>query len=393
MRQRSLNIPRYALPALLLLCLNFLFSGCATSGDELPTYAYLGGEIINPTTDHLIIKHHGKIVDTLALDERNRFSYKILNAEKGLYLLEHKPETQNIYISPGDSLLIRVNTLAFDESLHFSGRGNERNNFMSEMFLQDENNSQLLLSFHEYTPTVFLQKADSIKQQRLDHLQRVSKKRKLSEDFSKLATDVITYENNDLKERYSYLVNKYYRQYSKQFPEDFHNYRKEIDFNSVALQCSPAYKRLLENYFINESLSWCAGSGLDQADCYSLSNVENVKARLRKAGELVTLPTLRENVLEKIAVRGIVTSKSREDIVSILSELKTQNLSPEDLEEMEQLGTVQLAYLPGTSLNNVPLLNMAGELVKMEEILKKPTVIFFVVNLQRRAFRRTQANQ
>lgn len=244
------------------------------------------------------------------------------------------------------------------------------------MFLQDENNSQFLLAFHNYAPETFLKKADSIKQVRLQSLEKTSQKRNFSADFVALAREVIKYENHDLKERYTYLVNKYYKKYSKQFPENFHDYREDIDFNSVALQCSPAYKRLLENYLINHSLSWCAGSGLDEADCYSLTNPENVRTRLRKAGELVQLPSLRKYLMEKIAVRGIVMAKNREDIISILEELEAQNLPEEVLDDMKQLGTIQLAYLPGTSLANAPLLNMAGELVRMEDVVDRPTVIF-----------------
>lgn len=376
LKRRKKNIFRYVLPALILLCSSLFFVNCNSSNDNVPAHAYLGGEIVNPTRDHLVIKYQGKVLDTITLDERNKFGYKIANAREGLYIIEHKPESQNIYISPGDSLLLRANTLAFDESLHFSGSGSGKNNFMAEMFLKDENNSQILLDFHDYAPKTFLQKADSIKKERLSNLQRVSKKRKFSKEFNELAEKIISYENYDLKERYTYLVNKYYKEYSKGFPAEFHDYRKDIDFNSVALQCSPGYKRLLENYFINYSLSWCAESGLDKNDCYSLTNVNNVNARLRKTGELVTVPNLREFLLEKTAVRGIVMAVSREDIISILQELKAQKLSEKDMAEMKQLGSIQLAYLPGTSLNSVPLLNMAGQLVKMEEVIDKPTVIF-----------------
>jgi ribosomal protein L30E len=269
-----------------------------------------------------------------------------------------------------------VNTVAFDESLHFSGIGNEQNNFLTEMFLQDEGNAQLLLSFHEYAPGIFLKKADSIKDMRINSLDNTSRKRKFSEEFVCLAQNIIEYENNDLKERYSYLVNKYYKEYSKQFPEEYYGYRNNIDFNSEELQCSPGYKRFLENYLINYSLSWCANSNLDESDCYDLNNVNNVTSRLRKAGELVQVPNLRRFLLEKIAVRGIVMAKSKEDILAILEELKAQNTTPEDLEKMRQLGTIQLAYLPGTSLANVTLLNMEGQLVKLGEMVEKPTAIF-----------------
>ncbi len=376
MNSLGLNITPHALPALLLLCLHFLITGCGSADEDTVSHAYLGGEILNPTNDHIVVKHNGMVLDTIFLDAQNRFSYKIENVQKGLYLIQHTPETQNIYLSPGDSLLLRANTVAFDESLHFSGTGDDHNNFLAEMFLQDEGNAQLLLSFHEYAPGIFLHKADSIKSLRLDALGKTSKKRKFSEDFVCLAESIIEYENNDLKERYSYLVNKYYKEYSRQFPEGYYEYRSNADFNSEKMQCSPGYKRFIENYLINYSLSWCANSGLDEADCYDLNNVNNVTSRLRKAGELIQVPNLRRTILEKIAVRGIVMAKSREDIITILEELKAQDIPTEDLDKMRQLGTIQLAYLPGTSLANVSLLNMEGKLVKIGDVVEKPTAIF-----------------
>ncbi|MHA6280203.1 TlpA family protein disulfide reductase [Salinimicrobium sp. CAU 1759] len=370
------NITRHALPALLLLCLLFLLAACGSADEDSVPYAYLGGQIVNPTTDHVVVKRNGRVLDTVFLDSQNRFSYKVEDVQKGIYVMQHTPEIQNIYLSPGDSLLLRVNTVAFDESLHFSGTGDKYNNFLAEMFLQDEENSQLLLSFHEYTPENFLRKADSIKSLRLDFLNNTSKKRKFSEDFVCLAEDIIEYENNDLKERYSYLVNKYYKEYSKQFPEDYYGYRTDIDFNSERMQCSPGYKRFIENYLINYSLSWCANSGLDESDCYNLNNVNNVTSRLRKAGELIQVPNLKRTIMEKIAVRGIVMAKSREDIIAILEELKAQDIPTEELDKIRQLGTIQLAYLPGTSLANVSLLNMKGQLVTIGDVVEKPTAIF-----------------
>ena len=363
------------MPAL-LLCLHFILIGCGISGDNNRTYAYLGGQIINPTTDHVVVKHNGDVLDTVFLDKQNRFSYKIENVHEGIYVLKHMPESQNIYLTPGDSLLLRVNTLAFDESLHFSGKGNEQNNFLTNMFLQDEESAQLLLSFHDFTPEIFLKKADSIKSLRLNFLDNTSRKKNFSDHFTCLAENIVEFENNDLKERYSYLINKYFKEYSKQFPEDYYDYRENIDFNSEELQCNQGYKRFIENYLINYSLSWCASSGIDAADCYDLNNVNNVTSRLRKAGELVEIPTLRRFLLEKIAVRGIVMAKSREDIITILNELKALNIGQKDLDKMRQIGTIQLAYLPGTSLNNVNLVNMEGQLVKMGEIVNKPTAIF-----------------
>lgn len=353
----------------------FLFS-CGNKSNLGTTHAYIGGEIVNPTTREIVVKHRGKVLDTVLLDEKNRFSYKIDTAQHGLYLIEHRPEIQNVYINPGDSILLRANTLAFDESLHFSGKGHTKNNFMADMFLQDEGNSRLLLNFHEYNPSQFLDLADSIYGVRLNSLRRASEKNGFSPEFTAVAEEIIKYENNDLKERYTYLVQKYFKEYTKQFPTSFHEYRENIDFNSELLQCSPGYRRFIGNYLINQSLAWCASSGLDNDDCYNLSNVENVKLRIQKVGELVQVPSLRSHLLEKIAVRGIVMANSRESILSILAVLQDQNFSEEDIDAMRQLGSIQLAYLPGTSLSGVSLINMQGELVQIGKVVDKPTVLF-----------------
>ena len=338
--------------------------------------AYLAGEIINPTSNQIIIKRNGRVLDTILLNEKNRFSYKIDSVENGLYLLEYQPEIQNIYISPGDSLLMRANTLAFDESLHFSGKGFAKNNLMTEMFLEDENTARLLLDFYKYTPQQFTKIADSIKVDRIHLLEKANENQNFSEDFLEISKEVIEYENRDLRERYTYLVTKYYKEYAKQIPKDFHDYRENVNFNDQELQCSPGYKRFIQNYLINYSLSWCASSGLDKEDCYDLTNVHNIIARLRKAGELIELPYLRKYMLTKIAVRGIVMASSRENIISILKVLKELNYSEKDLDEMKKLGTIQLAFLPGISLSAVTLVNMDGQLVKIADLLDKPTVIF-----------------
>ena len=375
LNKSGLNILRPAFSALLLLCSLLLTMSCKKSQDN-PRSAYLGGEIVNPHADYLLLKYKGDLVDTIRLNDNNQFSYRLEDVETGVYIIEHRPESQNIFLTAGDSILFRANTLAFDESLHFSGKGQAKNNFMNEMFLEDEKTGRLLLSFYKYTPSQFSKVADSIYEARLELLDQRDDKYDFSDKFLELSKKIILYENKDLKERYTYLLQKYYREYVKQIPPDFHDYRQKIDFNSELLQSSPGYRRFLENFLINYSLNWCAQSGLDSEDCYNLSNEENVKARIRRAGELIELPSLRQYMLKKIAVRGIVMAKSRDSIIRILQVLEEQNISQEDLDEMRQLGTIQLAFLPGISLNMVPLVNLEGKLITFDDVIKRPTVVF-----------------
>lgn len=88
--------------------------------------AYIGGEIINPNSDYLVLYDNTAPIDTVYLDENNRFSRKIENLNSGLHSFVHGGEYQVIILEPSDSILLRLNTLDFDESLVFTGKGSKK---------------------------------------------------------------------------------------------------------------------------------------------------------------------------------------------------------------------------------------------------------------------------
>lgn len=353
-----------------------LFFGCDGDTKDQSTSAYLGGEIVNPTSEFLILSKSGKILDSIKLNDKNKFSYRIDSVETGVYSFEHRPEVQHFYITPGDSLLFRVNTLAFDESLHFSGTGEAQNNYITEMYLLDEANSDLLLSFYKTPPSVFLKKTDSIKSSRIENLERIKVKKNFSPEFVALAEKIINYESYDLKERYIYLVNKYYRDYQKKLPKDFFDYRKNVVFNDESLQETAAYKRFIENYLINKSLEHCQKNHIDHEECFDRANTKNILSRIKMVGDLIRIPSLRDHFLLKLGAKGIVLAKSRTEIKKLIDALQKSGLPEEKLKDMKQLGTIQLAYLPGTEIKNVPLFNTQGDTIPFSEIVNKPTIIF-----------------
>ena len=355
-----------------------LFFGCNSeaSNNNRSSSTTIGGEIINPTTRYLILKRNGKVIDTIPLGADNKFSYQIQDPEEGLYIVKHPPERQNLYIYPGDSLLFRVNTLAFDESIHFSGIGSKRNNLMKEMFLKDENNTDLILSYYKTNPTVFARKTDSVYSARLKELEEGRQKENYPDDFVQLAQQVIKYESYDLRERYLYLIHKYYKNYVKEIPESYKDYRKEVDFNDKRLQCHTAYLRFIEDYLINKSLQWCAGSGNDYSDCSDLTDNQNVLFRIREAANLLELPALQNHFLTKLSVLGVAMANEQKEMIAILDLLKELNYNQEDLADLRQMATIQLAYLPGTTLGTARLLDVKGQQVTVDKVVTRPTIIF-----------------
>ncbi len=80
---------------LLVSCKNFT----STEAD----YAFFGGEIINPSNDHITLSNTLGGKDTLYLDKNNRFLHKIDSLKPGLYSFTHGGEFQtHFYGSPWD---------------------------------------------------------------------------------------------------------------------------------------------------------------------------------------------------------------------------------------------------------------------------------------------------
>ena len=127
---------KYIFNTLLVVCFLALFSCQQPREYDSPTY--LGGQIVNPKADHVLLFHNDEILDTLYLDDRNHFMKTIPIFEDGLYTFKHANEFQYIFLEPSDSLIIRLNTWDFDESLVFSGIGSVRNEYLIDVFIQNE---------------------------------------------------------------------------------------------------------------------------------------------------------------------------------------------------------------------------------------------------------------
>lgn len=356
--------------------IGLLFPSCNDSSGETSPHAFIAGEIVNPTSEYLVLFKNLEPIDTAYLNLENQFRFKIENVDKGLYLIKHNLETQNIHISPNDSILFRVNTLRFDESLHFSGRGAEKNNFLINTFLLDEDNTQLILSYYKIPPKEFAQKTDSIRQERLNTLKNLNKKFNFSKDFLEIATKNIAYEFYDLRERYTYFLNKYYKKFAAKIPEDFHDYRNAVSFNEEALQSSLGYKRFIGNYLINQSIEGCIEQHGDIKSCYQLKSVQNIKNRIELIDSLTNLEDLKMHFFSQLGALAMTMGKSREELISVLDLLEEKGLGEEKLYELRILGSIQLTFIPGRIIDDVPLLNTSGKTIDIQEIISKPSIIF-----------------
>ena len=79
-----------------LLVILTLFNCKKDGNNSEDNYAYLGGEIMNPNGDFVVLLKSDAVIDTIKLDNRNRFLYKINNLNEGLYTFYHGGEIQMV---------------------------------------------------------------------------------------------------------------------------------------------------------------------------------------------------------------------------------------------------------------------------------------------------------
>lgn len=99
----------------LFCCFTVFLLSCSSATNS--SKVYFGGKIINPKSNHVVLFKSGKIIDTILLDKNNRFLKKFENLKEGYYYFNHGNESQYMYLEQNDSLMLRLNTWDFDESL------------------------------------------------------------------------------------------------------------------------------------------------------------------------------------------------------------------------------------------------------------------------------------
>lgn len=241
-------------PLLQILFLAVLI-GCNSSKKDTATY--FGGKIINPKSNYVVLYSMEKVIDTFLLDSNDKFLGNINNANEGLYYFRHGNEKQYVYIEPKDSLMLRLNTWGFDESLVFAGKGAERNNILIDCFLENEKDRKLFYEYNKLEPIHFKTKIDSLITIKLKtYSDYVDNHEKVTIGYKNILKTALTYPIYARAERYPIIYSKYSE--NGNFPnigESFYSYRNNIAMNKDSLMYYAPYSQYVRNYLYNETYS------------------------------------------------------------------------------------------------------------------------------------------
>ena len=111
---------------ILLFISLLILSSCKNDNKQ----TFFNGKILNKSSEKIILSVDENPLYNSLISGSGNFSITIDSLESGLYNFFLQPEFQYVILEEGDSIYIRLNSLDFDESLVFMGKGSAKNNFL-----------------------------------------------------------------------------------------------------------------------------------------------------------------------------------------------------------------------------------------------------------------------
>ncbi len=365
-----------------IVCIAFTLISCGTDSCK---YAIIGGEIINRNTDYVVLFDSKDVIDTIKLDGNNRFSYKIENLIPGFYTFRHGGEIQMVLLEPGDSLMFRLNTFDFDESLVYTGIGAKKNNYLINDFLQSEKEEKQVFKLCQLTPDSFERQIDSIRARKIKKLKQYQEKHNTSELFNKIAKANIDYDYYSSKEVYPFVhYGRNKKKIIEAMPSDFYDYRKSINYNDDFFKDYFNYtsflKRSFNNIALEKHLEHAKRDDYFWTDCcYNLDKMAAID-------NIVQNEDIKNELLYHYAMTFLSKNKKIEDNDKVIKYLLAKSTNKKHTDLIVSYNQSINKLKPGESFPDIHVRNLNDVVLNMNTIINKPTVVYFWSHLYKDYF-------
>lgn len=357
----------------LSLIISFLFSSCNKEFKADNFTAYFGGEVTNPTSPYVLFLKDAEVIDSIKLDKDNRFFIKFDSLTPGLYTFKNEPEYQYVYFDKNDSIMVHINSKNFDESIVFCGRGDQKNNFLMDLYLKNENDKNTYFDIFDYDIPKFNKTIDSTYKKLTQFYTRKKEEIKWSDDFDHFAKAALDFHYYSKKEMYPNIHKiRSGIDICDQLPKNYYDFRKNIDLNSSELTSFSPYVMYLSNMLNNTGAINYHNhfSELDLALKISIN-------KLNIADTLIKNEKVKNTILNNIAFTYLLEDQNVINNQKFLDIYKKYSTDKSQKNEILKIGNAIQLLKEGNLLPEVNLVDPKGVVFSSNSIAKKKTVIFF----------------
>ena len=358
--------------------------GCQTNPKEKKA-VFVGGNIINPSNNYVILYDTQNNIDTLYLNDKNRFSHYFTTFKPGIHSFVHGGKHQSILLEENDSIMMHINTFDFDESIIYNGIGAKKNNYLINLLLKlEKEDYSTNLSFSQ-SPEDYHRSVETYISKNFDDLESFLKINPNSELFEKVALSSIKYHYFTRKELYPFRhfgVNNLSN--FKKLPSNFYDFRTEIVYNDIDLKDFYPYYNFLFPHINNLALEQLTSTNSN----FILEDhkLDYTSRKLELIDSLVTNTMIKNNLLKYTTRNFISNSKSIDQSYILYQSFLDKNTNDKDKKYIKDLFKNAQGLQPGYPLPAIEVINPKNETQNINTIIDKTTVIYFWDNASRYHF-------
>lgn len=368
-----MNTPKVFKKLLFSIVFIALLCSCNKGPNQSDYTAYFGGEIVNPTHRYVLFCKGSEVIDTIPLQEDNTFFIKFDSLASGLYNFKHEPEYQYVFFDKNDSIMVHINSNDFDESIVFCGKGDEKNNFLMDLYLRNESNREKSFDIYDYDVSLFKKTVDSTYRSNKKFYDFRKSEIKWSKDFDLYAKASLDFHNYSKKELYPVIHKmRIGDDIREKLPKDFYDFRKNIDFNNVELTDYLPFVMYLSN-LLNNVGSINYHNHLSEVDLSLKMNIN----KLTIADTLIKNEKVKNMILNNIAFTYFLEDQNMLNNQTFLATYHKYSTDKSAENEILKIGKAIQFLKPGNTIPEVNLINLQGQKISSKTILNKKSIVFF----------------
>jgi hypothetical protein len=276
-----------------------------------------------------------------------------------------------VFFDKNDSLMIRLNSNDFDNTLMFCGRGDEKNNFMMELYLKDMKLKNDLFDVYEQPEKVFSKYLEASNKKITELYRKRKSFIKWSEEFDEVAKANIQL-NYAYKKEVFPIVHEFKtgENIKNSLPKSYYNYRKKIDVNQANLLYYSPFINYMTSMLNNVVLTNTKG----YLDDMSLEN--NIK-KLEIADTLIKNKHVKNLVVNNIANMYLLSDQCSVNNGKFFT-LYSKMVSDQKMKVkvMETASNIQ-KLRNNNALPEISVLDTNNKKVQLSELITKKTIIYF----------------
>ena len=263
---------------LILIVLTITLLSCSKEETKQIDYAIFSGKIGNFVEGEISLGNSIKSIEIIKISEDGTFSDTIKSVIPGYYTFKYGNETSKIYLQPGYHINLTLDPEQFDESIKYTGKGSDENNYLAQKFLKEEGLGKFLsyMNLGSLNETDFVRKMDSIKNMQLNYL---NQHKDLNSAFKALEEGEIVYGWANIMNDYE----AYKRYISKndefKVSENYPDFTKGLNLEDESLVDVTNYKMYLQKYYNQKLSKELTNEEIDRQTAYLTSISKDVKSQ------------------------------------------------------------------------------------------------------------------